>query len=103
MKKILILVLLLTLSLSVYSQIDDSFVASSAPIAELPSEQTYQNIESRAPNLRAKPPVEEGDGGAQKVPVGNSDIMQVSAFAIAFLYLRKLREKKMSKGHRFFY
>lgn len=97
MKKIPIIVILLTLSLSAYSQFDDSFVASSIPTAELPSEQTYQEIESKRPNLRAKPPVEEGDGGAQKVPVGNSNIVQISALVVAFLYLRNLREKKTPK------
>jgi len=88
------------LSLSLYSQGNGEFISSVSMEVKTPSEQTYQELEniSGLPNLRAKPPVEEGDGGAQKMPLKESGLLSISILSIICLYLKKLKEDKIRKN-----
>jgi len=93
-KKLFSILLFITLIIPAYSQISEYTME-----AELPSEQTYKQIEQMSgnPNLRAAPPGEDGDGGAQKMPIGKSDIMHLSILGLACVYYKIHRNRKTIK------
>ena len=100
-KKLIGILLLILLTVSVHSQIDAplTFTKYDAK-SELPSEQTYKQIEemSGTPGLRAAPPGEEGDGGAQKVPSGNTTLIQLSILSLLFMYCKKQQNKTSNEN-----
>lgn len=64
-----------------------------------PSEETWKEMEqiSHNPSLRAKPPTESGDGGAQKVPIGDSTPIQIGILGLLSIGLTLYRKNQTSK------